>query len=122
VRRVDEILRLGRATREGVPMPAETTAFFRLEDLEDVSRTGDLDALRAVADWIEAFVIRPHKDLGRAGPVCPFVDALDTTPVDTAKFSGRYAHRTVEGGVGHNLPQEAPDAFSDAVLELGAVR
>jgi hypothetical protein len=36
-----------------------------------------------------------------------------------AKFSGEYAHRTIEGGVGHNLPQEAPGAFSDAILELG---
>jgi pimeloyl-ACP methyl ester carboxylesterase len=33
------------------------------------------------------------------------------------KFSGRYAHRTIGGGVGHNLPQEAPSAFSDAVLD-----
>jgi pimeloyl-ACP methyl ester carboxylesterase len=35
-----------------------------------------------------------------------------------AKFSGKYAHRTVEGGVGHNLPQEAPHAFVDAVVEV----
>ena len=35
-----------------------------------------------------------------------------------AKFSGFYSHRTIEGGIGHNLPQEAPAAFSDAVLEL----
>ena len=35
-----------------------------------------------------------------------------------AKFSGKYAHRTVEGGIGHNLPQEAPRAFVDAVLEV----
>jgi pimeloyl-ACP methyl ester carboxylesterase len=34
------------------------------------------------------------------------------------KFSGRYSHRLVSGGVGHNLPQEAPKAFADAVLEL----
>jgi len=34
------------------------------------------------------------------------------------KFSGKYAHRTVEGGVGHNLPQEAPQAFAKAVLEV----
>jgi pimeloyl-ACP methyl ester carboxylesterase len=34
------------------------------------------------------------------------------------KFSGRYSHRLIEGGVGHNLPQEAPKAFADAVLEL----
>ena len=36
-----------------------------------------------------------------------------------AKFSGPYTHRTIEGGIGHNLPQEAPDAFADAVLTLG---
>jgi pimeloyl-ACP methyl ester carboxylesterase len=35
-----------------------------------------------------------------------------------AKFSGKYAHRTVEGGIGHNLPQEAPQAFVDAVVEV----
>ena len=34
------------------------------------------------------------------------------------KFSGKYAHRTIAGGVGHNLPQEAPKAFADAVLEV----
>jgi pimeloyl-ACP methyl ester carboxylesterase len=33
------------------------------------------------------------------------------------KFSGRYAHRIVKGGVGHNLPQEAPRAFAEAVVE-----
>ena len=34
------------------------------------------------------------------------------------KFSGRYAHRLVEGGIGHNLPQEAPQAFTEAVVEV----
>src|SRR6266850_2333411 len=34
------------------------------------------------------------------------------------KFSGRYAHRTIKGGVGHNLPQEAPQAFAEAVIEV----
>jgi hypothetical protein len=38
------------------------------------------------------------------------------------KFSGSYSHRTIEGGVGHNLPQEAPEAFADAVLEVGSAR
>jgi pimeloyl-ACP methyl ester carboxylesterase len=37
------------------------------------------------------------------------------------KFSGRYAHRLVPGGVGHNLPQEAPKAFADAVLEVANI-
>ena len=59
-------------------MPTQTTDLFLLEDLEDVNRTGelsesDLDALRAVADWIKTFVARPNKDLGRSGSVCPFV-------------------------------------------------
>jgi pimeloyl-ACP methyl ester carboxylesterase len=35
------------------------------------------------------------------------------------KFSGRYSHRTIEGGIGHNLPQEAPKAFADAVIAVG---
>jgi pimeloyl-ACP methyl ester carboxylesterase len=35
-----------------------------------------------------------------------------------AKFTGAYAHRTVGGGVGHNLPQEAPDAFAQAILDV----
>jgi pimeloyl-ACP methyl ester carboxylesterase len=38
------------------------------------------------------------------------------------KFAGPYSHRTIQGGVGHNLPQEAPEAFADAVLEVGSTR
>ena len=34
-----------------------------------------------------------------------------------AKFSGPYAHRLVRGGIGHNLPQEAPEAFAAAVVD-----
>jgi pimeloyl-ACP methyl ester carboxylesterase len=34
------------------------------------------------------------------------------------KFSGRYAHRTITGGVGHNLPQEAPQAFAQAIVDV----
>jgi pimeloyl-ACP methyl ester carboxylesterase len=40
---------------------------------------------------------------------------------DTAyrkKFSGKYAFRIIKGGVGHNLPQEAPQAFAKAVIEV----
>jgi pimeloyl-ACP methyl ester carboxylesterase len=33
------------------------------------------------------------------------------------KFGGRYEHRTIKGGVGHNLPQEAPQAFAEAVVD-----
>jgi hypothetical protein len=59
-------------------MPTQTTNLFLLEDLEDVGKTSeleasDLDALHAVADWIETYVVKPHPDIGRAGTVCPFV-------------------------------------------------
>jgi pimeloyl-ACP methyl ester carboxylesterase len=34
------------------------------------------------------------------------------------KFSGRYEHRNIAGGIGHNLPQEAPQAFAQAILDV----
>jgi pimeloyl-ACP methyl ester carboxylesterase len=34
------------------------------------------------------------------------------------KFSGKYTHRLITGGIGHNLPQEAPRAFADAIIEV----
>ena len=34
------------------------------------------------------------------------------------KFSGRYANRIVTGGIGHNLPQEAPQAFAQAIVDV----
>jgi hypothetical protein len=57
---------------------AQTTNLFLLEDLDDPGRTGelengDLEALQAIADWINNFVVEPHEDLGRDGTVCPFV-------------------------------------------------
>jgi uncharacterized protein DUF6875 len=67
----------------GSRLPKRTVDLFPLEALEDGGRTpelseGDLDALRAVADWISTFVVRPHEELGRPGAVCPFVPgALD---------------------------------------------
>jgi hypothetical protein len=59
-------------------MAAQTANLYLLEDLDDVNKTkplakSDLDALRKVADWIKSFVVKPHKDLGREGAVCPFM-------------------------------------------------
>jgi pimeloyl-ACP methyl ester carboxylesterase len=34
------------------------------------------------------------------------------------KFSGKYSHRLISGGIGHNLPQEAPQAFAEAVVAV----
>jgi uncharacterized protein DUF6875 len=59
-------------------MTTRASDLLLLEDLEDVERTSglaetDVAALQRVAEWITAFIARPHEDLGRAGPVCPFV-------------------------------------------------
>ena len=72
------------ATQDATISPRlDTTAapganLFLVEALDDPERTrglapGDLDALRAVVGWIRSFIVRPNPDLGRAGPVCPFV-------------------------------------------------
>jgi pimeloyl-ACP methyl ester carboxylesterase len=37
------------------------------------------------------------------------------------KFLGKYSHRVIGGGVGHNLPQEAPQAFAQAILDVSRV-
>jgi pimeloyl-ACP methyl ester carboxylesterase len=45
-------------------------------------------------------------------------------PDDTSyrkKFGGKYANRIIKGGIGHNLPQEAPQAFAEAVVEVAEV-
>ncbi len=34
------------------------------------------------------------------------------------KFLGKYSHRVITGGVGHNLPQEAPQAFAESIVEV----
>lgn len=38
------------------------------------------------------------------------------------KFTGRYAHRLISGGIGHNLPQEAPEAFAQAIVDVEGFR
>ena len=38
-----------------------------------------------------------------------------------ARFTGKYEHRTITGGIGHNLPQEAPKQFAQAVLDVAAM-
>jgi pimeloyl-ACP methyl ester carboxylesterase len=37
------------------------------------------------------------------------------------KFTGKYAHRLITGGIGHDLPQEAPRAFTQAIIDLGSL-
>lgn len=59
-------------------MSIQTSNLYLIQDLDDPGRTAglssaDLDAMRSVASWIHGFVARPNADLGRAGPICPFV-------------------------------------------------
>lgn len=83
---------------------ARSSNLFLLEDLENPTRTRtlaerDLGALRAAAGWIQSFVAMPHKDLGRTGPVCPFVpEALErkTLWLATEQVGGRSASEVVE--------------------------
>jgi pimeloyl-ACP methyl ester carboxylesterase len=36
-------------------------------------------------------------------------------------FTGKYEHRLITGGIGHNLPQEAPQAFAQAVMDVSGI-
>jgi hypothetical protein len=80
------------------------TNLFLLEDLGDSSRTRalsqrDLTALRAIGDWVQTFVVRPNANLGRTGPVCPFVPkARDNKALWLApeRFEGRDVSEIVD--------------------------
>ena len=48
----------------------------------------------------------------------PTARRIRTPAAYAKKFSGKYAHRLITGGIGHNLPQEAPQAFAEAVIDV----
>jgi pimeloyl-ACP methyl ester carboxylesterase len=70
----------------------------------------DLERRLAAAPVIEVPTITMEGDANGAPHPDPRLYAK--------KFAGRYSHRSIQGGVGHNLPQEAPTAFADAVLTV----
>jgi len=70
----------------------------------------DLEARLATAPVIDVPTITLEGDANGA----PHPDSASYAK----KFTGRYAHRVISGGFGHNLPQEAPQAFADAVTEV----
>jgi pimeloyl-ACP methyl ester carboxylesterase len=74
------------------------------------SRYDDLEEQLAAAPLISVPTISLEGDANGAPHPEPSLYA--------GKFSGRYAHRTVSGGVGHNLPQEAPGPFVDAITDV----
>jgi pimeloyl-ACP methyl ester carboxylesterase len=85
---------------------------WRLGLAEGEPRYDDLDKRLAAAPNISVPTITLEGDAN--GAPHPEASAY------AGKFSGRYEHRTVTGGIGHNLPQEAPQAFAQAVIDVGA--
>jgi pimeloyl-ACP methyl ester carboxylesterase len=83
---------------------------WRLSLAEGEPRYGDLERKLAEGPVITVPTITLEGDANGA----PHPDAA----AYSKKFSGKYRHRVVSGGVGHNLPQEAPRAFADAVIEV----
>lgn len=83
---------------------------WRLGLADGDPRFDDVEAFLATAPTISVPAITLEGDANGA----PHPDAA----AYATKFSGRYEHREIAGGVGHNLPQEAPAAFAQAVLDV----
>jgi pimeloyl-ACP methyl ester carboxylesterase len=75
------------------------------------ARYDDLEKRLAAAPVIGVPTITLEGDANGA----PFLDPASYRN----KFSGKYEHRTLAGGIGHDLPQEAPQAFAQAVIDVG---
>jgi len=83
---------------------------WRLGLVEGESKYDEIEKRLAAAPAIAVPTITLEGDANGA----PHPDASTYA----RKFSGKYAHRIVKGGVGHNLPQEAPQEFAKAVVEV----
>ncbi|MEH1887706.1 alpha/beta fold hydrolase [Nostoc sp.] len=83
---------------------------WRLAMAEDEPKYNDLEKRLAEAPVITVPTITLEGDANGA----PHPDPSSYAN----KFSGKYAHRTIKGGIGHNLPQEAPQSFTKAVVEV----
>ncbi|HEX8057144.1 MAG TPA: alpha/beta hydrolase [Novosphingobium sp.] len=83
---------------------------WRLGLAEGEARYADFEQRLAAAPAITVPTITMEGDANGASHPPPSAYA--------AKFTGRYEHRTITGGIGHNLPQEAPQAFAQAMLDV----
>ena len=83
---------------------------WRLALAEGEPKYADLDKRLAEAPVITVPTITMEGDANGAPHAEPSAYAK--------KFSGKYSHRLIEGGIGHNLPQEAPQAFAQAVVDV----
>ena len=85
---------------------------WRLALAEGEPKYADLDKRLAAGPVITVPTITMEGDANGAPHLEPSAYAN--------KFSGKYSHRTITGGIGHNLPQEAPQAFAQAVVDVDA--
>ena len=85
---------------------------WRLGLAEGEAKYDDLERQLATAPLIKVPTITMEGDANGAPHPEPSAYA--------GKFSGKYSHRLIAGGVGHNLPQEAPEAFAQAVIDVAA--
>jgi pimeloyl-ACP methyl ester carboxylesterase len=83
---------------------------WRLDLAEGESKYDDLDKRLAQSPVIAVPTITLEGDANGAPHLEPSAYAK--------KFTGKYEHRTITGGIGHNLPQEAPQAFAQAVVDI----
>jgi len=83
---------------------------WRLGLVEGESRYDELEERLAEGPTISVPTITLEGDANGA----PHLDAS----AYAGKFLGRYTHRVITGGVGHNLPQEAPQAFAQAIVDV----
>jgi pimeloyl-ACP methyl ester carboxylesterase len=83
---------------------------WRLGLAEGEARYDDLEKRLSEAPVISVPTITLEGDANGAPHLEPSAYAK--------KFSGRYEHRTITGGIGHNLPQEAPQAFAEAIVDV----
>jgi len=84
---------------------------WRLSLAEGESKYDDLEKKIAMAPVIAVPTISMEGDANGA-PHFP-----NDTPY-RGKFSGKYEYRVIKGGIGHNLPQEAPQAFAEAIIDV----
>ena len=83
---------------------------WRLGLAEGEAKYDDLEKRLAAAPAISVPTITLEGDANGAPHPQPSAYAR--------KFAGKYAHRAITGGIGHNLPQEAPQAFAEAVIDV----
>jgi pimeloyl-ACP methyl ester carboxylesterase len=83
---------------------------WRLGLAEGESKYDDYEKRLATGPVITIPAITLEGDANGA----PHVDGS----VYAKKFTGKYAHKVITGGIGHNLPQEAPAAFANAIVEV----